>query len=484
MINLEAIKNRVLEMLDEKSETYVELSTKLWETPETRFEEVKSVELYEKILKDEEFEFEKGIAGISTAFVGSYGNGKPVISFLAEYDALSGLSQKAQACKKDPVEEGGNGHGCGHHLLGAGSLAAAVALKDIIKEKKISGTVRLYGCPGEEGGSGKAYMARAGVFEDVDIALCWHPFAQNAVWSVSSLANYQVYFKFHGKSSHAAASPHLGRSALDAVELMNIGANYLREHVIQEARFHYAVTNTGGISPNVVQPKAEVLYLIRAPKIFQVQDIYERICDIAKGAALMTQTTCEIVFDKACSNLILNRTLEELLYSNYKLLGPTQFDDNDLKYAKAIRETLQDSDIAAEMNMVHMFTQGASKELIKEMKEKALTDTVLPYQHFTGVLPGSTDVGDVSWNVPTAQILSSCFALGTSAHSWQMVDQGISNYAHKGMITAGKVLALTGFDALMNPEIIEAAKAELNEKLEGEHYVCPIPSDVMPAINR
>jgi len=477
-------KKRIIQMIDEKSETYIDLSTKLWGLAETRFEETKSAELFEQILRDEEFNVETGIAGIPTAFVGSYGNGEPVISVLAEYDALSGLSQKAGMCKRDPVEDGGNGHGCGHHLLGAGSLAAAVTIKDIMKEKNLEGTIRLYGCPGEEGGSGKAYMARAGVFEDVDIALCWHPFAQNAVWSVSSLANYQVYYKFHGKSSHAAASPHLGRSALDAVELMNVGVNYLREHVVPEARFHYAVTNSGGISPNVVQPEAEVLYLIRAPKIAQVQEIYERICEVAKGAALMTQTTCEVVFDKACSNLVLNNTLEELLRDNFKIVGPTAFDNDDIVYANRIRESLQPSDIAAEMNMVQMFSKRAGKEIVQTMKEETLSNIVLPYEHFTGILPGSTDVGDVSWNVPTAQILASCFALGTPAHSWQMVDQGISNYAHNGMLTAGKVLAMTALDALMNPSIIETAKNELKEKLDGEIYVSPIPNDVMPKVSR
>lgn len=474
-------KNRILKIIDDNKDMFIDVSDRIWEYAETRFEEFKSAKLLCKVLEDEGFNVERGIADISTAFVGSFGSGKPVIAILAEYDGLSGLSQKPGIDRKEPVVEGDNGHGCGHNLLGAGSLAAAVAVKDFIKENNIEGTIRFYGCPGEEGGSGKAFMAREGIFDGVDVVLCWHPFAQNGIFSVSSLANYQVYYKFYGKSSHAAISPHLGRSALDAVELMNVGVNYLREHIIPEARIHYAVTNTGGISPNVVQSEAEVLYLMRAPKTSQVQEIYERVCDIAKGAALMTQTRCEVVFDKACSNLIPNNTIEKLLYENFEEVGAPPFDEADKEYARKMVATLSDSDINNEIKMIKMFTGGQGEEIIKDIKEKELSDTILPFVHYAGILSGSTDVGDVSWVVPTGQVITACCALGTPAHSWQMVAQGKASSAHKGMLVAGKVLAMTALDVLMNPEIAERAKKELMEKLDGETYVCPIPSDVMPS---
>lgn len=475
-------KNRILEIIDAKRDTFIDVSDRVWEYAETRFEEHKSADIFCKVLEAEGFNVERGIADISTAFVGSFGSGKPVIAILAEYDALSGLSQKPRTDRKEAVIEGGNGHGCGHNLLGAGSLAAAVAVKDWVKKNNIQGTICLYGCPGEEGGSGKAFMAREGVFDDIDIALCWHPFAQNGIFSVGSLANFQVYYRFYGKSSHAAASPHLGRSALDAVELMNVGVNYLREHIIPEARIHYAVTNTGGISPNVVQAKAEVLYLIRAPKTSQVQEIFDRVNDIAKGAALMTQTKHEVVFDKACSNLIPNNTIEEILYENFMEVGPPRFDEDDKKYAKEISATLSDSDINNEMKMINMLTGERGKEIIKNMKEKELSDTILPFVHHGGMLSGSTDVGDVSWIVPTGQVITACCALGTPGHSWQMVAQGVTSIGHKGMLAAGKVLAMTALDILMNPEIVKMAKEELREKLNEKTYKSPIPSHIKPSV--
>lgn len=246
-------------------------------------------------LEEQGFEVERGVCGIETAFVATFGSAKPIVGFLGEYDALPSLSQEKGIAEYKPIASGGNGHGCGHNLLGTGSFAAAVAVKDYMEENNVIGTVKYFGCPAEEFGDGKAFMAKAGIFDDLDFALCWHPAPINSVFKMDVLAINQVYFRFKGRSAHAAASPHLGRSALDAVELMNIGVNYLREHIIPEARVHYAVTNTGGDAPNVVQSNAEVLYLIRAPRVSQVQSIYERVCKIAEGAALMTETELEIV---------------------------------------------------------------------------------------------------------------------------------------------------------------------------------------------
>lgn len=456
---------KISELIERKRDIFIRVSDLIWEYAETRFEEYKSAELLCKTLEQEGFTVERGVGGIETAFIGSYGDGKPIVAILGEFDALAGLSQKKATAKQEPLVPGGNGHGCGHNLLGAGSLAAAVALKQYMEERKIPGTVRYYGCPGEEGGSGKTFMAREGLFDDIDFALCWHPMDYNGIFSAHSLANFQVYYKFKGKSSHAAMSPHLGRSALDAVELMNIGVNYLREHIIQDARIHYAITHTGGISPNVVQSYAEVLYLIRAPEISQVQEIYERVCDIARGAALMTGTEVEIVFDKACSNLIPNRVLESVMYKNFSELGVPVHDEQELQLAEAVRQTLSEQEL------------NIAKTIFPDLADKALADRLNPYDSPVS-LYGSTDVGDVSWIAPTAQCTTACFVVGSPAHSWQWVTLGATSIAHKGMLHAGKVLAATAVDMLQNPELIEQAKAELNERLNGKKYVCPIPKGV------
>lgn len=476
-------KNRLDELIDEKKHIYIDVSDRIWEYAETRFQEFKSAEILANILEEEGFVVDRGIAKIPTAFVASFGSSNPVVAILGEYDALSGMSQKSNTAMKEAIVEGGNGHACGHNLLGAGSLAAAVAVKDYLEENDIEGTIRYYGCPGEEGGSGKTFMVREGVFNDVDIALTWHPFTHNAVWSTNTLANYQVYYKFHGKSAHAAAVPHLGRSALDAVELMNVGVNYLREHIIQEARVHYAVTNTGGTSPNVVQAEAEVLYLIRAPKLNQVQEIYERVCNIAKGAALMTGTECEIVFEKACSNFVPNHTLEKLLYTNFNEVGTPGLDEAEKRFAKEIQKTLSDTDMNSDLEMAKQFMGKNDQEEIRvALKRKELSDIILPYTHSSALLPGSTDVGDVSWIVPTAQISVACHAFGTPGHSWQTVAQGATSFAHKGMLIAGKILARTAIDVMLQPHVIEEAKAELEKSLDGTTYICPIPLEVKPSI--
>jgi aminobenzoyl-glutamate utilization protein B len=410
---------------------------------------------------------------METAFVASYGSGHPVVAILGEYDALSGLSQRAGLVEQVPVERGGNGHGCGHNLLGTGALAAAVAVRRCLETEKLPGTVRYYGCPAEESGSGKTHMVRAGLFNDVDFSVTWHPMGYNGIFQANSLANYQVYYKFRGTSAHAAASPHLGRSALDAVELMNVGVNYLREHVIPEARIHYAVTNSGGSSPNVVQSEAEVLYLIRAPRVSQVEEIYRRVCDVAKGAALMTGTQVDIVFDAACSNLVPNSVLEETMYRDFVALGTPEYDADELDFARSLRATLTD----AERNHVHD----------PALRGKDLADSITPPHTLStrrsGGL-GSTDVGDVSWVTPTAQCTTACWVVGTTAHSWQVVTIGKSSIAHKGMLHAGKVMAATALEMMRNPALLDQAKRELGERLGDETYASPIPEGVQPAARR
>ncbi|MFG3431837.1 M20 family metallopeptidase [Lysinibacillus fusiformis] len=458
-------QSRLSQIIEDKREKLIEVSNQIWEYAETGFEEFKSAKLLCQTLAEEGFEVEQGVANIETAFIGSFGSGKPVIAFLGEFDALTGLSQNGGIAQPNPQQIGGNGHGCGHNLLGTGSLAAAIALRDYMQENNITGTVRYYGCPGEEIGGGKTFMAREGIFNDVDIALSWHPGTTNNIMSVATLACYEVYFKFKGKSAHAAASPHLGRSALDAVELMNIGVNYLREHIIPEARVHYAITNTGGFSPNVVQAEAEVLYFVRAPRVSQTDDIYQRICDIARGAALMTGTEVDIDLASALSNVIPNTTLEQVMYDNFVKLGTPSYTDAELHFAEAIRETLSEEEKKMDV------------QRNQKLAGKAIADVIDPFMS-DAFMAGSTDVGDVSWIVPTAQCMTACEPLGTPLHTWQIVATGTTSLAHKGMLHAGKILAATALDILQQPELIEQAQAELVDRRAGEVYRSPLPSDV------
>ncbi|MBY0121731.1 M20 family metallopeptidase [Bacillus sp. S/N-304-OC-R1] len=458
-------RTRLSQIIEDKREKLIGVSNKIWSYAETGFEEFKSAELLCQTLIEEGFSVEKGIANIETAFMGSFGSGKPVIAFLGEFDALTGLSQSGGVTQKTPEKTGGNGHGCGHNLLGTGSLASAIALRYFMEENNIKGTVRYYGCPGEEIGGGKTFMARDGVFDDVDVALTWHPGTTNNVWSVATLACYEVYFKFKGKSAHAAASPHLGRSALDAVELMNIGVNYLREHIIPEARVHYAIINTGGLSPNVVQEEAEVLYFVRAPRVSQTEEIYQRVCEIARGAALMTGTQVEVDLASALSNVIPNTTLEKAMYDNFLALGIPEYSDEEVQFAKEIRATLEEADKQYEV------------QKNRSMAGKDLADSIDPFTPDV-FMAGSTDVGDVSWIVPTAQCMTACEPLGTPLHTWQIVATGTTSLAHKGMLHAGKVMASTALTVLQQPELIEKAKQELVERRNGEEYMCPLPPEV------
>jgi len=473
-------KQEIGSFIEKKRDVFIELSDKIWAFAETAFVEFQSADLLCEALEKEGFSVERGTGGVATAFCGSWGSGSPVIAFLGEYDALSGLSQKGGVALKEPLVPGGNGHGCGHNNLGAGAFAAAVAFREYLKSSGKSGTVRYYGCPGEEGGSGKAFMARAGVFDDVDAALTWHPGSVNAVFPFSSLANFQVAYRFKGKSAHAAACPHLGRSALDAVELMNVGVNYLREHVIPEARMHYAITDSGGFSPNVVQPKAEALYLLRAPRTPQVEEIYERVNKIARGAALMTETELEIRFIKACANVVQNNVLERVLERNFAELGVPEYTEEEISFARAIFDGIAPSERSSDLDQYSAPGGAAGKEAAKRLRERPIADEVLPYGESDFVLPGSTDVGDVSWIVPTCQAWVATWPNHTPGHSWQIVSSGVTPLAHKGMLHAGKVLAAAAADLFDDPSLIDAAKKELRERLDGASYRCAIPDEVVP----
>lgn len=474
--------NVVNKWIDQNSTPLLDLSDKIWSFSEMKFEEYKSADATKKIMKENGFEIHENVAGLETAFICSYGSGSPVIGFLGEYDALDGLSQQADVFHRSNEGSDLSGHGCGHNLLGASCALAVIAIKEYMINNRLEGTIKLFGCPGEEGGSGKTFMAREGIFDDLDAAITWHPKNQNSVTNSSSLANIQSKFKFKGKSAHAGGAPHLGRSALDAVELMHVGVNYLREHVIQDARLHYAITNTGGVSPNVVQADAETVHYVRAPEMSAVNSIYERVCNIARGAALMTDTSVEIEIIKATSNTIINSTLNRVMDQVYSELGEISYNADDYEYANKYMETLSEEDIKHVINVVK---RNMTTENFMQNKETLMNSSLLPF-HVTlkereVVRKGSTDVADVSWIVPTVQAGVVCYAKGTPGHSWQKVAQGKSSIAKKGLIYSSKVMALTALKLLDNPLILEAAKRELQNRVGPTGYICPIPENVFPS---
>ena len=472
-------KKQALAAIDEKSKLIIEVNDTIWANPETAFREFVAMQTLCAALESEGFKVEKGVGDVPTAFTGSFGSGKPVIGFLGEYDALSGLSQEGGSVTKKPIVQGGAGHGCGHNELGAASLAAAIAVKEYLKNNPDkSGTVIFFGTPGEEGGSGKAFMAREGVFDACDACITWHPSTVFAVRSGSNLANCQIEYHFAGVSAHAAGDPHLGRSALDAVELMNLGVQFLREHMIDKARIHYAITNAGGYSPNVVQPTADVLYLIRSPKTPEVLELAKRVEKIAKGAAMMTETDLTINFIKACSNIVPNNVIEKVLYKNFEEVGLPTYTEEERQLCRDIVASYESAG-SADSAAGQVVEWG---ELIaeKQKDDVSINDFLLPYHSYEDVAAGSSDVGDVSWVCPTAQIWAVTWAARSPGHSWQNTAMGNTSVAHKGVISAGKVMGGAGIDLLSQPETLKAAKEELNKRLGGGKYVCPIPKGVKP----
>ncbi|MCK0150850.1 amidohydrolase [Marivita sp. S6314] len=458
--------------VDRHRDAFTDLSDRVFDTPETLYKEVKSVAEHKRMLEEQGFRITENAAGIPTAVVGEAGDEGPVIAILGEFDALPALSQAPGVASHQPLEEGGNGHGCGHNLLGAAALLAATAVKDWMAENGIKARVRYYGCPAEEGGAAKTYMVREGLFDDVDAAISWHPATFTGVNAANSLANTRIDFTFHGKAAHAAAAPELGRSALDAVELMNIGVNYMREHMPDNARVHYAYLDAGGVAPNVVQAKATVRQLIRAQSLPELYDLIARVRKIADGAALMTETQVTSQVFSGVSNLLGNRALEETMQRELEKLGPVPFDADDEVFAREIQTTLTDADIAATFKRI-----GA-----KPKKGLALCDFVAPLDRHSDGGEGSTDVGDVSWAVPTVQARVATCAIGTPFHTWQTVAQGKTPAAHKGLIYAAKAMAATACRLVEDPSLISAAKTVHQDHLEETPYTCPIPDDVHPPV--
>ncbi|WP_033503862.1 amidohydrolase, partial [Bifidobacterium actinocoloniiforme] len=440
-------KQRIMRIIEDKRQEFIEAADHIWETPETRFAVKESVQQHYKVLEQEGFSIEKGVGHMDYAYVATWGSGNPVIGITGEYDALGGLSQKADVGEHIPVVPGGNGQGCGHNILGMAAVAGGVGIKTFMEEKGLKGTIKIFGCPAEESGYGKAFMARDGVFDGLDLALSWHPMDVTSAWGSSSLAVIQAYFDFTGIPAHAAAAPEQGRSALDAAELMNTGVQYLREHMIDDARVHYAFIDAGGESANVVQSHARLYYFVRAPKMEQTEDLFKRVRKIAQGAALMTETELKEEFDAACYNYIPNHPLTEAIDRNLDIVGPLPLTQDELDYERRYTDTVSPSG----KQQVLARTQAAFPDLpadeIKWMAESTIALKKYPL-HFSSKASGSTDVGDVSWQAPTAQFTGGFEPQGTSAHSWQWAANGKSSVAHKGLLAAGKTLALTAYDAL------------------------------------
>lgn len=457
-------------LIQGKKEQFEQAADQIWGFAEMRYQEFQSAQLQKDLLRREGFEIEENLGGIPTAFRAKAGSGRPVVGLLGEFDALPQLSQKADLTHPEPESPGAPGHGCGHHLLGAGCMQAAVAVKDYLLEHPCQGTVIYYGCPAEEGGAGKAFMVREGCFEDCDVCLAWHPYSATFA-SVSSLANARIIYNFTGKSAHAAAAPHLGRSALDAVELMNVGVNYMREHMLPEARVHYAVTDTGGDAPNVVQAHAQVLYSVRAPRTGQVYELAQRVHNIARGAALMTETQVDIQVVSSYADVLQNKTLDGLVYRHMQEVFPLSYTEEELAYAQRFHEVGDPGDWKAYQAMAVKLLGEKGRELF----QGAMADVCVPPMPLK---TGSTDVGDVSWNVPTAWFGSACFALGTPAHSWLAVAQGKSAIAHRGMAGAAMVLARTTLDLMEQPQLVDSARADMERAKGGAEYQTLIPTDV------
>ena len=465
-------KHVIWDFVSRNQKRFQELADKVWSTPETCYSEQNSMSAHVDELKYHGFSVTKGIANIPTAVVGEYGTDGPIIAFLGEYDALAGLSQKADVFHQDPVKKGENGHGCGHNLLGSASMQAAVALRDWLKDSNLPGVVRYYGCPAEEGGAAKTFMVRDKIFKDVDAAITWHPGCLPGIVKGSSLANCRVDFTFEGRASHAAVSPHLGRSALDAIELMNVGVNYMREHMPDKARIHYALIDGGGISPNVVQAKAKVRYVVRDETTPKMMELLERVKEIAKGAALMTQTKVKTKILAGVSNLVYNETLGNIMQGNLDQLGAPEFSKEDHLYAKKYQDTLTRKDIES----------AYSHAGIDLVEGQVLAETVVAGDVKPVDMGGSTDVADVSWVVPTVSLWGANYAIGTPFHSWQMTAQGKSSIAIKGMTHAAMVMAATGSDLISNKTILDDAWSEHNKTIEKEGYMLPISLSASPPV--
>ena len=464
----------ILTWLEENAGTYTEIADKIWDFAEIALEERKSAAIQIEHLESQGFAIKRNIAGMETAFSAERGKGKPVLGFIGEYDALPGLSQKIQP-HKEALIEGAPGHGCGHNLLGTGGMAAAVAVYRWLEEKGIEGTVRYYGCPAEEQLWGKAFMAREGAFDDLDAAFNFHPATYNMPGKGSAVGVYDVRFPFRGKTAHAGGAPHRGRSALDAVELMNVGVNYLREHVPEKVRMHYAITD-GGRVPNIVPETAEVWYYLRAPDMKVLEDVYNRVCKIADGAALMTGTTVNPKLTAGCSTVLNNHYLSDLHYEVMKEIGTIIYTDEEKAFAAEINNEFP-GDLGAELFDGYPMSEE-ERERLDAVRERPLVDENFPGLDAMDIRTGATDVGDVSLITPLSMLRTTCFPIGAASHSWAVTAAAGMSIGHKGMMHAAKIMACTAALLFLDPDHVKNAREEFLRRTGGAPYKCPAPSEV------
>ncbi|MDY5348736.1 MAG: amidohydrolase [Candidatus Ventricola sp.] len=480
-MNPGSLQHAVCASVDAHAQTYTAASDAIWEHPEVNFHEDASAGILRALLLQNGFSVTDRLDGMPNAFRAEYGSGRPVLAFLGEFDALSAMSQKAGCAVREPVTPGAPGHGCGHNLLGVGSLAAAVAVKEVIAAGLLSGTVVYFGCPAEETGSAKTFLARDGFFDGLDAILSWHPWDYNGIWPGGSLANVKMIFRFTGQSAHAAGSPELGRSALDALELMNVGVQFLREHVPEDTRIHYAITDAGGLSPNVVQARAEAVYLVRSQRLADLEGIKQRVIDCARGAAIMTGTTMEMEFVKGCSNILPNTAMEEVLISSMQTVGAPGYTQTELALARSLHDSLE----APERTLAKLSRLCASdaRERVMAHQGEPIYSFIAPHTPTDApIVTISTDAGDASWCAPTSQLSAAAWAADTPAHSWQAVAIGKSSIAHKAMLFAAKSLALSAARLMDEPETLSRARREFLARTKDHPYVCPIPADVQPRL--
>jgi len=456
---LNQLKHDAQQHLETNFDLYKKAEQEIWNFSEVGYKEVKSTDLLQSLLKQHGFEIDRGVAGIPTAFVATYGTGKPVIGILAEYDALPGLSQDTVPMKQ-AVADRMAGHGCGHNLFGVASVAAGIAIKKMLTDGTFKGTIKVFGCPAEEGGSGKVYMVREGLFNDVDAVMHWHPSDKNNASVSSSLANISAKFRFHGLSAHAAASPEKGRSALDGVEAMNNMVNMMREHIPSSTRVHYVITD-GGKAPNVVPDFAEVYYYVRHVDPETVRSVFDRVINAANGAAMGTGTTVDYEITGGVYNLLGNITLSKQMYANLSLVGGVQYTHQEEDFAKKIQQSF------------------ANEKPAIQASHNIEPFVVLVNQ----AMGGSTDVADVSWTVPTVGMTAATWVPGTPAHSWQAVAASGMDIGAKGMMVAAKTMTATGIDLFTNPTLLQEAKTEfIKARGEGFQYT-PLLGDRKPALN-
>ena len=469
-----SIKENALSWIEENKNRLVKISDQIWEYAELGLIEFKSSSLLADELEKAGFKVERGIAGMPTAFVATWGESKPVIGIMGEYDALPGLSQK-KVPYKEPLDPGKPGHGCGHNIHGTTGMAAAIAVKKAMEKNHIKGTIKFFGCPAEENFSGKVFMVRDGYFNGLDAVISHHPGSMNSANLKSCLALNSVKFSFYGKAAHAGGSPDQGRSALDAVELMDVGVNFMREHVIQDARIHYMIEK-GGNQPNIVPDYARSWYYVRAPERDQVEYIYKWVLDIAEGAAKMTRTKLKYELIGGLYNIIPNRTICETIVSNMREIGTPKYSDEELRFAEEIAKS-----ISPEMKLEQL--RKSKRPGWEKLVDKLIDDEVPDPWGEGDVSHGSTDVADVSWQAPAVEFSTATWVLGTPGHSWQNVAQSGVGLGHKSLIFAAKVMAATAIDLLTDEDLLKRAKEEHKRRLSGKKYRCPIPPDAKPPLD-